>query len=394
VNTVWQNSLKGSPLLQQFIPEIINFSTENAAPTPTRKKPTIIVNVDTPWCVSVDNISYSWQELAINSNNSPEIKDLRWKLFHLMNQEKPLPKYSINFVWVSRGEVSSLYDQIKKKETLNRLKQWQVLNSKAQLTIWHDYDDDAYIEKVNDALIVENLNVNLKKLTDIPMVNNNDLLNVDIPIYFRADLLRQVVALYAYDHFNTKDGSKYFVYSDFNVPGNEGSYLFSHRSIDLLDKFGLMLSDWSGLSYLPNIYVDRVMYENSFFILDLTNKNANEANRIMVLANIYRVKNYLKVKSELTPKFTATFAPSIYGTYSGLICLLYALNGEIVLKSKKDGTKMDLNHKEPDYYFDTEINPSAPEGYGAGKGLEKFSANPPKCEIPKINVGKPPSKHK
>lgn len=382
MKTEWRNISKQGSDLEKFISAF-------------KKNEVLKMTHDenTPWAVTIGDATFNWNDLHNNPSRNETIKKLRWQVFEAEHKHVMPPSYTINYVWVP-GNQNSLHAYLENQ--LNVI-DWRRLNKDAPITIWHAPTSDDDIAKAQQWATTKDLALTFKSLNDIDVIKKHQLLGNKMPVYFKADLLRQIVALHEYESFKlNNDKPRYFVYTDFNVPGNDPRYLFSPTSMAHLQEYGVILSAWSGKPHLPQQKIEKgTGYENSFFVFDLANDNANIANKVMVLAQIERLKNYLKLENEQQHR-EKYFASSVYGTYAGMICLINAANEFVELHHQVNGTKMAPvveGNIDPEYYFDTKLNTGASEGWDVpGKLLFKFSSKE-NCEIPIINVGKPRSRH-
>jgi hypothetical protein len=209
------------------------------------------------------------------------------------------PNYNINLMWVNKEKneeqkffCSNTEEKNYEKACLNPIIDWLDKADKASsLNIWYDSETtnkNAINKFIRD--IKEKAEKNLKKLhlmdlRELPDVKNNqDIFDMSMPIYFRVDLLRAIVA----DHLAKKADKEFVVYADLNIPSMDGDDLFDKETLVNLDKYGFVMAKNNAADLKNN-------YENAFFIINANNKELVHASRTMLIdANIERGKEFLK----------------------------------------------------------------------------------------------------
>ena len=125
-----------------------------------------------------------------------------------------------------------------------------------------------------------------KEFEDVDMLDNfvRNKLNTEhyvLPVYFRVDLVRLIILL----ELATAYPDYYLIYSDLDTHALTKEQIFTEKTIELLNRFGLVL---------PPSDIGLVPYENSFHILagkNVTNdKYMLDAIKLMlVYFNLYKI---------------------------------------------------------------------------------------------------------
>ncbi len=127
--------------------------------------------------------------------------------------------------------------------------------------------------------------IKFRDIQEIPLVRNSpDIFSSRLPVYFRSDLLRVIVA-----HYLAKtEPHQYIVYADFNVPALSEDELFDKNTLEKLDLYGFVLSANKASDY-------NNPFENAFFIYDKNNSALLQSSQVgLIDINMKRAEEFLK----------------------------------------------------------------------------------------------------
>ena len=171
----------------------------------------------------------------------------------------------------------------------------------------------------------EMASIELRDVRTIPMVTeNSDAFSSDLPVFFRVDLLRPIIAMYMLENNETDR----FVYADLDVEPMTQEQLFDDETMRYLKKFGIVMArgGYQG-------------FENSFQIISNYNKNLLEAiNFALIGLNLERGKIiYKKFKETPNAIFSTTndragsefrdISEDVYDDYRMMFAYFYSLQG-------------------------------------------------------------------
>ena len=193
----------------------------------------------------------------------------------------------INFIWVNKAvldpdqEYIFPKDWIEKEKPFEAIFAWAKVSQGGSINLWYDsaLNTQQAVENTR-RLIEENAQTNpglalisLRDVREIPILTEHPrVFSDEAPVYFRADLLRPVVALYLF----AKDETDIFVYSDLDVKPMTVEELFDLETIKKLNKYGIVLCssrDCGTCSW----------YENGFQIICGNKENLLEAMDYMLV---------------------------------------------------------------------------------------------------------------
>lgn len=210
------------------------------------------------------------------------------------------PSYSINLMWINKEKSenqkffcsSSADEKEYEKLCVNPIVDWLNKSDKSSsINIWYDQEttNNSVVDKLKQdiqAKTQRNLDklkfMNVRELPDVR--NNEDVFGRNMPIYFRVDLLRAIVA----DYLAKSEAPEFVVYADLNIPAMEGQELFDQETKEKLAKFGFVMAQNNAADMVNN-------FENAFFIIDARNANLLQAARVALIdANIARGQEFLQ----------------------------------------------------------------------------------------------------
>ncbi|MES2199601.1 MAG: hypothetical protein V4489_05500 [Chlamydiota bacterium] len=225
-------------------------------------------------------------------------------------------QYSVNLMWINNskmpvnqkflfGEGSTLRERELdfKKRFIEPISQWAKANSGSDINIWID-SEMATSEAINRSreLLTRSLEgnphgmVHFRDVRCIEVVrSNSQVFSEKMPIYFRVDLLRAIVA----DHVLTNKETKFFVYGDIDMTPLSRKELFDKRTVNFLDDFGIVMKKGGWLGF-----------ENGFQILNGENRQLMDSHRKVIIdLNLEMALNHPRAIRE----------QQIYDTYPAMI---------------------------------------------------------------------------
>jgi hypothetical protein len=168
--------------------------------------------------------------------------------------------------------------------------------------------------------------IKLKDIREISYVKKNpEAFFTEIPVYFRVDLLRPIIAL------NIVAQNEYFVYADLDMEPLTQEQLFDTETLQNLHKYGIVMA-----------YDDVYEFENGFQIIGNENKNLINAMEFALIGrNMQRAKNGFQDEIKCLDKIlykdtegldeekTKNFmlAQLVYSSYRFMFQYFYVLEG-------------------------------------------------------------------
>lgn len=282
-------------------------------------------------------------------------------------------QYGINLMWINSKYdddqkyfcATSKNEEDYKNNCIDPITSWLMKTSPdAPVRVWYD---SALTPKqlVNDAVqdIKKKLGNNdaMKKLQFLDVRKIDDILQYPkvfsekLPVYFRSDLLRAIVADYLARHYP----HEYIVYADFNIPALSRDQLFDQKTLENIKKFGFVMA--------KNAAFDQEnFYENAFFIIDPKNQSLMQAHRKFIIEmNIKRAQEFLKSGYTKNDQVAAKggralcksmFAEVVFVSYKPM--LEYYLYLEMIAEIIIQDPKLEKN-------LTTLLNPSDDKGIAA-----------------------------
>lgn len=241
--------------------------------------------------------------------------------------------YSVNLMWVNRvlDDNQKYFCSTAKTENeyqstcLKPIIDWMTKSSSdTRVRVWYDSAQTArwLVDKaINDigSRVSEMTNISFDDVRNLEDIKQNQQIFSDsLPIYFRVDLLRAIVA----DNLARKNPTEYLVYADFNVPALTHDELFDVETLKNLDIYGFVMAE--------NAAADsQNAFENAFFILDPKNASLMQASRrVVVELNLKRGQEFLAhgytKKNEIDARggsalCRSKFEQSVYVSYNEML---------------------------------------------------------------------------
>lgn len=201
--------------------------------------------------------------------------------------------YSINLMWINR-DVNVKQGYVYPSETnggkqfLDTIVKWAEYNPESAVFLWFD----SYLvsqnavektqESINQQISQKNTKTAKVELKDIRLIRriqkNAEIFCPEIPVYFRADLARAVIAENALE----QDNSLYFVYTDFDVKPMRKAELFDDKTLATLHKSGFVMAHEANC----------LGFENSFQIFTHDEKLLKALKLMVIKANILRAESF------------------------------------------------------------------------------------------------------
>lgn len=236
-----------------------------------------------------------------------------------------VPCYSINFMWINRSlkaDQQFIYPAASEDELQEKLLQgilkWSKVTQNAVFRLWYDSTVTTEQAVENTRKVIQKTNNVLKKrafiqLRDVRTLegvkNNPDVFTDQIPVYFRADLLRIIATVECIEN----EFYSYFVYSDVDIEETlEDKSLFDEETKQILttDGFVMMRVHYEG-------------FENGFHILSKHNKNIIQALKFAIIElNIQRARTALQEKSS-----THHLQQIVFSSFRDMFAYFCALDG-------------------------------------------------------------------
>lgn len=197
--------------------------------------------------------------------------------------------YSINLMWINKSKIPANQEFLFgdgssaelqrldfQKKFVSPIAEWAKANPGTPINIWVDREmaSAEAIERSRQALekflegTVHGV-VHFRDVRSIKTVQDNaTVFSEHMPIYFRVDLLRAIVA----DDVLQKKETKYFVYGDIDMQPLSGKQLFDKKTIGFLDDFGIVMAKGGHLGF-----------ENGFQILNGDNPQCMNSHRKVII---------------------------------------------------------------------------------------------------------------
>lgn len=205
------------------------------------------------------------------------------------------PQYSINLIWINRKlQTSQTYiypsEVENDKKYFNTIITWAKKNPDSTIHLWFDSrttqpeavknTQAAFNEEV--AKFGKNIaKIELNNIRDLSIVKKNpDIFSENMPVYFRADLLRAVLA----EEILRQNKTGCFVYTDFDVKPLTKAELFDKKTLENLKKYHFVMAKET----------NRLGFENSFQIFTYDETLLKAASTMLIEANLMRARSFLE----------------------------------------------------------------------------------------------------
>lgn len=184
---------------------------------------------------AIDLVKYGYDEMIGNPI-----------LFLRAREEIKANQYSINLLWIHKdslntpGHLMGSNDPLFTRHVINPLKDWQSKQPDANLNFWYDGNavkatNIAETEKLLKSSGLDLKTIRLKDIRTIPYVAvNPDLFDRKLPVYFRVDLAKAVIA----DYVLREQGLPFVVNADSDIAAVVRSQLFDDPTLVALKSIG------------------------------------------------------------------------------------------------------------------------------------------------------------
>lgn len=179
----------------------------------------------------------------------------------------------------------------------------------------------------------------LRNLRSLPLVQNNPhILDTNLDVFFRADLLRLIVSL----HDISVEGVSYSMYADLDMPPITYEEIYDQQTLKNLEYFGIVLTE--------DLSVSNFGFENNFHIISYHNPNILEAIQFVLIdLHVERARNLLHHHSYFLQDIYR-MRQLIFRHYRHMFSYFYYLEGyyeRLEIADKYwDGTGVPYNREE------------------------------------------------
>lgn len=251
------------------------------------------------------------QFIAMRDNGSITIKEAEQLIDYAYTHNNPIlfkpaaeniasTQYSLNFLWLS-AEIVDKRDLLTgsdkaqfERNLITPLLDWQKKIPQTMINYWYDGTmvKNESIQHSKDYLQYSGINTNFvrfRNIRDIKTIQNNaELFTTNIPIYFKIDLTKAVIA----DSILTIDKIPYVATIDNDVAAITKEQLFDQRTLDATIKYGYIF----GTAFTQE--------ENSFILLhnSLSFDIAAIHKKEVLDASISIAKDKLRSRQEIEPQ--------------------------------------------------------------------------------------------
>ena len=171
--------------------------------------------------------------------------------------------YTINLMWInaSRNDhqnyIYPAYTQQELYDTfLKTVFDWAQGNPEGTIIVWFDSAMVPFsaVQATNAAIKhyqttdTQETSIVLRDIRTLTYVQQQSrLFSDETPIYFRADLLRAVIAVAMF----TEQHNNYWVYADLDMKPLTQAQLFDQETVDMLERYGILFAHggWHGFEY-------------------------------------------------------------------------------------------------------------------------------------------------
>ncbi|MCF7899118.1 hypothetical protein K9L05_00525 [Candidatus Babeliales bacterium] len=243
-------------------------------------------------------------------------------------------QYSINLMWVnSRLNPEQKYIFPNTEFYLNCIFKWAQANSGSIVNLWFDSAMTPIHAIENTAMAIEDYKsfhpevaiIRLRDVRTLPKVQEfSEVFSNQIPVYFRVDLLRLIIAL----HMLQTNEIDYFVYADLDMRPINKEQIFDQVTIQNLLQYGIVMAQFKAFHG----------FENGFQIISKNQNLLQAIDFAMIKLNIMRARKALKdgyfpnINNRRDPKPMHPIEQIIYDSYPNMFKYFYFLEGYGQLK--------------------------------------------------------------
>ncbi len=214
------------------------------------------------------------------------------------------------------------------KNFFNHIYAWAEANQEGVVNVWFDSELVPKNAVSNtQALINDYIDkhpkmapIRLQDIRKLPcVIDHPKVFSEKIPVYFRVDLLRPIIALYMLSH-----GTSFFVHADFDMEPLAQAQLFDTYTMQNLKRYGIVMAYADGF------------FENSFQMVSNNNENLITAMEYTVVElNIQRAYNALEGRFHGKSSPLGALEQAVYFSYHNMFLYFYYLEKTYQLKIHK-----------------------------------------------------------
>jgi hypothetical protein len=252
--------------------------------------------------------------------------------------------YSIHLMWINKewSDSKFVFPFDRGQEFIKQIKLWKRLNPEANLIFWYD---GAFVKNGSVEVTLKCFDsgeITMRDVRELEIVKSNpDVFSEKINVYFRADLLRIIVA---YTELSVPQAS-WFVYADIDIAPIAKEIMFDNSTQKHLDQYGFELVEWSS------------GFENSFQIFGNSKPSVIEAIKFAIIdLNLSKIKNLLagnfyvkslgksisllKITDENERRRVERFiSQMVYESYAGMFMYFFQLENLALLTFQDEKSK-------------------------------------------------------
>ena len=226
-------------------------------------------------------------------------------------------QYSVNLIWINKelnNDERCIFPDNKSNNFLNNIKSWALEND--FVNIWYDSATTTDTQVKNTKNFLKTIkNVEIKDISDLAPNYGSNIFSNKLPLYFRVDLIRAILA------FEAASGGETFVYADMDMPPVSKKDLFDPRTVYILKTFGTVMAHGGPLGF-----------ENGFQIVSPHNENLLlNMNRYLIDLNLKRADFAIKNGCFRADGYTYqhnqpmnSLAQIVYGSYPDMFKCFYS----------------------------------------------------------------------
>lgn len=220
--------------------------------------------------------------------------------------------YSINVMWINKAHADTNYIYPSRAENnfgktyFDTIFSWAIKNPDASINIWFDsaLTSESAIKTTQEyitqnAPVPDPSQIVLKDIRSFKKVKQNQaIFSSDIPVYFRADLLRAIAAEEVLSH----NQETCFVYCDFDVQPLSKDQLFDRTTLARLNKHHYVMAKEN----------NKLGFENSLQIFTHDQSLLKALKHMVIDANIIRAYSFIDDMNEKNDSTSPLSDPHVW----------------------------------------------------------------------------------
>jgi hypothetical protein len=275
--------------------------------------------------------------------------------------EKCTGNYEVNLMWVN-AKISDYFSEYKGMDiTLTKIKKavtWAQMNKGCPIKVWYDsmFLNNATKTIQDVKTMIKDItpkghgikNIILKDIRNLDHVNQDSkiarVFSLEIPLFFRVDLLRMIVAYEAV----LKNQTKISVYEDWDGEAMSSKELFDEQTKNILNEYGLVMSRDKGGGY-----------ENGFFEMTNNLELLPIVKLLLIDINIERALDFLSNNASVWSY--NTLKETVYYSINSMFPYFYYMKGYGKLsgchfRNKKDIISCGVTKNDAFHLFRLDLN--------------------------------------